>query len=189
MKYVVLSFATPDTKLGAIISKASKVLGRSMILATTPDSDMNMAFYSSASGHKEIYSENAIPDQGFPVYVNPTFGNLRKMAMKDVKGFLKLSSDKKALAYSTLACLYGLSGKEFINPYVVTKFVVTYSDPSSPKHDDQQFCIGIAKGLGFKVIDLAEKRGRTAFGKVLQKLSANEQETTHDRTRRKQLQT
>lgn len=174
MKYAVLSFASPDAKMTRLIEKAGCILGRRMSVATTPDSEMNMTFYQAATGGKELYSEQIKSDEDrFPIYINPTFGNLRPLAMKTVRGFMKLSPRHKSLTYSTLACLYGLEGREGKNsPHLRAKFVLTYMDATHPRHADHQYCASLANKLGFKVIDLADSKGREAFGLLLRKLSA-----------------
>ena len=173
MKYAVLSLTAPDEKLEKVIRKAGAILGRKFTLSTTVDSEMNLMFYEAHKGSKELYSEEPKSETGLPVTVNPTFGNLRSFAMKEVKGFFKLTPRHKSLVYSTLACLYGLEGKSNkTNPYLKAKFVITYLDPTHPSHNEHEYCVLLAKKLGFKVIDLADNKGREAFGLILRKLSA-----------------
>ena len=85
-----------------------------------------------------------------------------------MKGFLKLDQHKKELAYSTLACLYGLSGKEPV------KFVVTHIDATDPSAD-AIFCISLAKKMGFKIFNLASVKGRDSLVSILKKIKKEKQ--------------
>lgn len=172
MKYAVLSFTNPNEKMKKVIRKAGSILGEKFTVSTTPDSEMNMLFYEANKGGKELYSEQPTPEVGFPIFVNPTFGNLRKLAMKEVKGFINMKPHHRSLVYSTLACLYGLEGKEGNNPHLTTKFVITEMNPEHPRHEDHKYCALLAKQLGFRVINLANSEGRRSLMSILRKLSA-----------------
>lgn len=170
MKFAVLTFTDPSADMQKLIDKAGAILGRNCNLATTMDSEMNMRFYVAHKGSKELYSELPAPETGVPIPVNPTFGNLRKQAMRDIKGFMKLKPRHRSLAYSTLACIYGLEGKA--SPVQIAKFVVVCTDPTSDHHEDHLYCVSLVRSLGIKIIDLADSKGRTAFVTLLKRLSA-----------------
>lgn len=173
MRFAVLSLTEPSEKLESLIRKACVILGDRVTVVTTTDSPMNMLFYAQAKGGKELYSENPIPDCGYPIAVNPKHGNLRSFAMQRVKGFIKLSPRHKSLVYATLACLFGLEGKQGqSDPRLTVKFVVTYLDKSDPRYEENAHGALLAKELGFKVIDLADKTGREVFANLLRRLSA-----------------
>ncbi|EPE2648714.1 hypothetical protein ACSG7X_000404 [Vibrio fluvialis] len=173
MRYAVLSLTDPNEKLEKLIKKACSILGDRATVVTTTDSRMNMLFYVNSKGNKELYSEDPIPDCGYPIAVNPKFGNLRAVAMQRVKGFLKLSPRQKSLVYATLACLFGLEGKQGqAYERLTVRFVVTYLDKSDPRYEENEYAALLAKSLGFKIIDLADKTGREVFLGILRRLSA-----------------
>lgn len=133
---------------GPLISRLIAALSDLAILHIVPYESLPQLAMRAHTGTKYSFWP-CIDESGIMVNINPNAGNLSKLAMTKVNGYMTLSRDDKMLAMSALAALYGLSGTESSR----CKFVITYD----PTFTYNYLPLKIALNLGIKVFNLAVK--------------------------------
>ena len=146
--YAALANQPVSDQHGPLITRLCAALSDLAVLRIVPYESLPQLALRSHSGTKYSFWPH-IDESGLMINVNPNAGNLSKLAMIKIKGYVTLSREDKALAMSGLAALYGLDGTDASR----SKFVVTYD----PTFTYNYLPLKVALNLGIKVFNLAAR--------------------------------